>query len=244
MPRPRTRLAATLLLILAAVLAWAVLSRSAEPQRPVALFTSLPIFWGEEAELGDLLKQDRPPHWAKAAIAAHGPIRPLDTLDQLGPELRRLVIAQPRPLSPAENVALDNWVRGGGQLLLLADPALTEESAFPIGDKRRPQDIVLLSPILRRWGLELTFDDSRERIGDGPVDVDGLRLTLNMPGHFVPFGTERACRISREGVLADCRIGQGRALILADAAVIERDDPGGLRQQGFESLLRRAFVNP
>ena len=65
------------------------------------------------------------------------------------------MMIQPRPLSPQENVALDNWVAAGGRLLLFADPALTEDSAFAIGDRRRPQDVVLLSPILARWGLEL-----------------------------------------------------------------------------------------
>lgn len=241
MPRPKTRLAAAILLILAAVLGWAVLSRPAEPQRPVALFTSLPIFWGEGEELGDLLKQGRPPRWAKAELEAHGPIRPLDTLEHLSPDLKQLVIAQPRPLSPAENVALDNWVRRGGQLLLLADPALTEESAYPIGDKRRPQDIVLLSPILSRWGLELTFDEA-QRAGLRVVAAGGTAIPVDLAGAWRT--TNPHCLLEAEALLAVCRIGQGRVLALADAEIAAASDTEALRQPALAELLRRAFVNP
>lgn len=240
MPRPRTRLIAALLLILTAVLAWAVLSRSAEPQRPVALFTSLPILWSEGEELGDLLSKDHQQHWAKTELQALGPVRPLDTLEHLSPDLKRLVIAQPRPLSPAENVALDNWVRGGGQLFLLADPLLTEESRYPLGDQRRPQDVVLLSPILTRWGLELTFDEAQPAglrviaAGDTaiPVDLTGAWRTTNPQ-----------CRLEA-GVLAVCRIGQGRVLAVADAEIAAASDADGLRQSALADLLSRAFANP
>ena len=51
-------------------------------------------------------------------------------------------------------------MRGGGRVLLFADPMLTRHSAFALGDRRRPQDVVLLSPILARWRLELQFDES------------------------------------------------------------------------------------
>lgn len=49
-----------------------------------------------------------------------------------------------------ENVALDDWVRAGGARALFADPLLTFNSRFSIGDRRRPQDVATLSPILTR----------------------------------------------------------------------------------------------
>ncbi len=237
---PRTRLIAALLLVLAVAFGWAMLSRPAEPQRPVGLFTSLPILWGEGDGIGDLLNKDQPQHWAKTELETIGPIKPLDTLEHLSPDLKRLVIAQPRPLSPAENVALDNWVRGGGQLLLLADPLLTEESRYPLGDQRRPQDVVLLSPILTRWGLELTFDEAQPAglrviaAGDTaiPVDLTGAWRTTNPQ-----------CRLE-VGVLAVCRVGQGRVLALADAATMAASDGEAVRQPALAGLLRRAFANP
>lgn len=238
---PRTRLIAALLLGLAAVLGWAVLSRPAEPQQPVGLFTSLPILWGEGDDLGDLLGKDQPQHWAKAELAAIGPIKPLDTLEQLGPDLQRLVIAQPRPLSPAENVALDNWVRGGGQLLLLADPLLTEHSAYAVGDPRRPQDVVLLSPILARWGLELTFDEAQPA-GLRTVAASGPAIPVDLPGAWRSSNPQ--CRLEAGAVLAVCQVGQGRVVALADAAIMAADDAEALRQPALADLLRRAFVNP
>src|SRR5205085_2218154 len=118
-------------------------------------------------------------HWAKAALAEEGPLTALDTLT---PEtlkgLDRIVMAQPRALSPDENVVLDNWVRGGGQVLLFADPMLTEESRFPLGDRRRPEGTVLLSPILKRWGLELPFDDDQP-FGERSVAAQGTAIPVN-----------------------------------------------------------------
>ena len=108
-----------------ALFGW-MLNRSSAPlNQPIGLFTSLPLVWGEGEDLGKLLPGVQSPHRVRTALAKLGPLQPLDTLEGLGPALQRLVIAQPRPLSPAENIALDNWVRGGGRLLLLADPLLT-----------------------------------------------------------------------------------------------------------------------
>ena len=52
----------------------------------------------------------------------------------------------------AENlVALDQWVRGGGRVLLLADPMLEWPSERPLGDPLRPppmfMDTGLLAPL-------------------------------------------------------------------------------------------------
>ena len=241
MQRPRTKAFAGLLIALAVLLGWAVLSRPAAPGPTIGLFTSLPLVWGEGEDLGKLLSSDRPPHRAMAAMADIGTVRPLDTLEQLGPDLKRLVIAQPRPLSPAENVALDNWVRGGGQLLLLADPLLTEHSAYPLGDPRRPQDVVLLSPILKRWSLELAFDEGQPA-GLKVIDQSGLAIPVNLPGAW--RGTSPDCTISAQTVLAVCTVGQGRVTALADAEILAAEDPEALRDPAWADLLQQAFVNP
>ena len=223
------------------MLGWAALPRPVEPQRAVGLFTSLPILWGESDDIGDLLSKGRPKHWAKGALEEIGPIRPLDTLEQLGPDLHRLVIAQPRPLSPTENVALDNWVRAGGQLLLLADPLLTEHSVHAVGDPRRPQDVVLLSPILSRWGLALTFDESQAP-GLRAVPTKGPAIPVDLSGGWRT--STKQCQIEPPGLLVDCQVGQGRVLALADAELMAADDAEALRQPALANLLRRAFVNP
>lgn len=238
--RARALWLAALLVVVAA--AWAISARKSDPDRntPIGLFTSLPIMWSEGESISAMLSSPEPTHWAREVLERRGKLLALDTLLDLS-RTRRLVIAQPRPLSPEENVALDGWVRGGGRLLLFADPMLTQESAFPLGDRRRPQDIALLSPILARWGLELRFDESqeaapRENAGEGiPVDFPGMLSTIL-------GGADARCRIGPEGLIARCKIGQGQVLVVADAALLEPEEANAGRQSQFDDLLTQAFL--
>ncbi|MFM5949152.1 MAG: ABC transporter [Novosphingobium sp.] len=236
---------AALLVAAMAGLVWWSAPRAQKPGEPLGLFTTLPILWSESPDLSKALSPDETPHWARDLLIQTGPIEPLDMLS--GPpgqapldRVRRLVMAQPRVLGPQENVALDTWVRGGGQLLLLADPALTEESAYPLTDPRRPQAVVLLSPILGRWGLDLRFDDSQQ-LGEVSRAVMGVPVPVNLPGHFMTRG-QANCRLWADGLAVTCAIGKGRVVALADAAVLERDDPDGARAKALQSLLDAAFA--
>lgn len=230
-------------LVLAALLtaAWFTRARHAEPQAPVGLFTTLPILWADSPDLAASLKPQSEPHWARDAVAGKGPIRPIDafTPESLD-KVERMLMAQPRVLTPQENVALDDWVRRGGRLLLLADPALTEESAFPLGDPRRPQTIAMLSPILSRWGLELLFDD-QQPFGRREREVMGVPVPVNLPGQLSTRGQDN-CRLWGEGLAATCAIGQGRVVVVADAALLERDDPSGQGGRALSWLLEAAFA--
>lgn len=234
---------AGLLGVLVAVALWAKPWSHRVPLE-TGLFTSLPILWNEESDVGAILDSRQPEHWSRTVLAGEGRIVALDTLaapagrSPLAP-LTHLVMAQPRPLGPAENVALDDWVRGGGRLLLLADPALTQDSRFAIGDPRRPQAVVLLSPILKRWGLDLRFDEAQP-FGERTVFVGTTALPVNLPGRFVVYGGSR-CRTEANGIVAICRIGKGRVTAIADAAVLEPEDPGGARAKAFAELVRHAF---
>jgi hypothetical protein len=232
-------------LALIAAAAWFASGRAADRAGPVGLFTTLPILWNEADDVAGMLKAEDAPHWARGVLAQRGAISAIDTLAAPGgrgplDRLGRLVIAQPRPLSPDENVALDAWVRGGGRLLLLADPALTAESAFAVGDPRRPQAVVLLSPILTRWGLDLHFDGGQpygERMGE----VMGAAVPVNLPGRFTTRG-QGNCKLWGEGLAASCAIGKGRVIAVADAAVLDRDDPAGARAKALDGLLDAAFA--
>lgn len=241
-PKPEPTLARSRilpLLLLAVVLvaagAVALMGRdgaSAPPSRPIGLFTSLPILWRETDNLGELLSTDAPPHWALGVIGAHGRLQPVDTLAGRDGKLplpadALLILAQPRPLSPAENVALDDWVRRGGHILLFADPMLTSHSAFALGDRRRPQDIALLSPILGRWNLELQFDD-RQPFGERQAAVLGASMPVNLAGRFVTRNAH-ACKIEADGLAARCRVGAGDVLAIADAALLENGTSGDER---------------
>ncbi|WP_148649372.1 DUF4350 domain-containing protein [Novosphingobium barchaimii] len=217
----------------------------------IGLYTSLPITWNESPDIRGLLAEQSAPHWALEVLRGRGPVTPLDTLAPLRlPEGAVLVLAQPRPLTPQENVALDAWVQAGGRVLLLADPMLTVHSRFAPGDPRRPQDIAMLSPILGRWGLELAFDDAQPA-GEHTVRLPDGDVPVNLPGFFRAAGNSEEggksgkvrdavahCRLEAAGLLADCIAGKGRVIALADAALLEiSEDSQGLAQR--QAILGR-----
>lgn len=215
----------------------------APEERPaLGLFTTLPIMWGE-AEFSALLDGEEVRPWVRQVLERDYELEPLDVLGkgELA-TLDRLVLAQPRALAPAENVALDEWVREGGRLLLFADPMLTGHTRYPLGDKRRPQDVILLSPILARWGLELRYDTDQppdERL----IEVLGTSVPVEAAGEFVRQPTEAPadCTISDEGLLAQCSIGEGRVTVLADAALLEGESADAQSAAAIESLAAAAF---
>lgn len=215
-------------------------------QADVGLFTSLPIYWGDGADIGSILNGNGETDWVRSQIERRFAIVPLDAL---GPELLagtdRLILAQPRPLAPSENVALDRWVRGGGRLLVFADPMLTRHSDFALGDKRRQQDVVVLSPILARWGLELFFDENQPS-GERWVKAYDGQFPVNLAGHFelrVP-GEESQCIVSETGLLAQCKVGKGRVTLLADAALLDWDSEEEVpakRSSALDSIIASAL---
>lgn len=230
----------------ALVLAFALAASSRQdeqldPGNAIGLFSSLPILWPESPDLAGLLATGAPAHWALAVLRERGRVVALDALlddakSQGLPGLRLLVMAQPRPLSPQENVALDGWVRRGGRLLLFADPMLTHDSAFAMGDSRRPQDIVMISPLLAHWGLILEFDDMQP-VGAKMAQAFGARLPVALPGRFIAAGKNGDCVPRDQGLAAMCRIGAGRVIAIADAAMLEGVDPGGVAARR-DALLR------
>lgn len=241
-----------LALVAAGTAAWFALGRQPEKRLPpLGLFTSLPLYWSEAADLSAMLSPDAERHWARKLIERQRDLKPLDVLTpQVLAPFKDILIAQPRALGAAENVALDGWVRGGGRVLLFADPLLTQHSQFGLGDRRRPMDVALLSPILAHWGLALTMDDA-EPEGERQVELLGGPLPVDQAGRFTPVPTEpgapAACRLLAEGLAADCRIGAGRALIVADAALLDRAGhdhaDGGTSQATREAALSRLLAS-
>ena len=211
------------------------------PRMPLGLMGTIPIYWGEAQQFGDLIDGEAATHWARAELESAFELRPISYLDQAGlAGFDYLLLAQPRPLSGEENVALDAWVRAGGQLLLFADPMMTGHSEYALGDRRRPQDVALLSPILGHWGLALQFVEDQPA---GPrVAQDGdTALPVNLPGRFVLEEGGEDCVLAAEGLLARCTIGQGRATIVADAALLDLHEPSPLAGPALERLTELAF---
>ena len=207
--------------------------------------TSLPILWPETSDLGELLGGNSEPHWVLVALQKRGGVIPVDSLMPPGGSFpvgtdTILVIAQPYPLAPQENVALDDWVHGGGRVLLFADPMLTAESAFALGDRRRPQDVIILTPILKRWGLEMLYDPEQAPAAR-TAKVDGLDYPVNLAGSFELLPESNACKTESDGLIADCRIGKGHVIAIADAALLEEAEVDEIdsRAEQLDRLLLR-----
>ena len=207
----------------------------------LGLMGTIPIYWGEAGDFADLLSGGGEAHWARAVLERDFEPVPRDYLSAEALDgLDYLLMAQPRGLSPEENVALDAWVRAGGRLLLFVDPWMTGESHFGLGDRRRPQDVAMLSPILAYWGVALTMDDAQadETIG---IQHEGVELPVRMRGAFVPTGEGGHCTIGTEGLLARCPLGAGEALIVADAAMLDLHDPDPRSEAALSAMLGSIF---
>ena len=218
-------------------------SDSAEPETParLALMTTLPIYWPEADGVDTLLAGTATRSQARQTLETRFALDPLDTLEAASLRgHRRLLLAQPRALAPTENVALDAWVRQGGRLLLFADPLLTRHSDFAVGDKRRAQDVVLLSPILSHWGLALGFDPDQPA-APRTVEAAGLTCPVAMAGRFAATPGS-GCTVAGEGMLARCTIGRGRVTILADAALLDDPEDGTAAPEAQAALRELAAL--
>lgn len=187
------------LLALTALLLWRGPAQLVQPvpDRPnLAVVTALPLFWDEAGG-----RRDAP---ILSLLRTRFAVEPLDDPARLpGIGARRLLLGQPRALTPAQLVAIDRWVREGGKALVLADPLLRWPSDLPIGDRRRPPATSLLGPLLARWGFVPGALDSAEFryfIGDGAL------LTL--------AGYDRDTPVTR-------RVGKGVVTLLGDADAID-----------------------
>ncbi|HWT12452.1 MAG TPA: hypothetical protein VN231_06840 [Allosphingosinicella sp.] len=215
-------LAALMLLVPGALRPYEALALGPTASRPVAarpsllLMTGLPILWGETGPFDPASR----PAAAYRALQHEFAVRPLDFLDgnSLSPS-GLMLLAQPRALAPTELVALDHWARQGGRILILADPDLVRPTALPAGDLRRPPPVSLLSPLLAHWGLRLEPAPERRLALEMLRDGRHLRrLAMAAPGRFLASGGQ--CRTGPRDFLALCRIGRGRALLVADSDLL------------------------
>lgn len=184
-------------------------------QRPeLLLLTSLPLAFGEslsiEAAGSPVLE----------ALEQRYRVRPIATVsaDSLkGAKL--LLMAQPLAQPAEDLVALDAWVRGGGRLLLLADPLLEWADSRPLADPTRPPPMFMDTGLLGHWGLRL---DAPERRGDREARLADRSITVHSPGSL-----DGSCEVTADGLVAQCRIGEGKATIVADADFVDWSRPQG-----------------
>ena len=189
------------------------ITASARPPE-LAIISRLPLFWREGAA-GPAARVDAP---IITVLRQRFAVQPLDSPVLLKPRVKRLLLAQPRALSGEELVALDQWVRRGGEALVLADPQLHWPMALPMGDRRRPPPVTLLAGLLGHWGVGLAPVEA----GGGERRhflADGRMLTLYAASSVDTVAP--ACRILARGLVARCRVGEGGATVVADADLID-----------------------
>lgn len=208
---------------------------------PLHLLSGLPLIWSEGG-VAETLGRSRPLA-AMLLLRSRHDVLPLAaarprSLAGPGP----LLAVQPR-IDAEGLVAVDDWVRRGGRMLLLADPDLRWPTRLPPGDPARPPGVAPLLPLLAHWGLALS------PAGGDPLmlrDVEWAgavwRVRPGAPGRLA--STDGACAILAGGLAADCRIGQGRAVILADADLLDDDLWVGMGSHGTGRFRRTADNGP
>lgn len=215
-------IAALLLALVGAALALTAPPKPVQKPR-LALLTTLPIVFGEDFGL----RNAATPAWT--ALNANFRVAPISTTSPS--ELRKplLLMAQPSAQAPENLVALDRWVRAGGRLLLLADPMLEWPSKRPLGDPLRPPPMFADTGLLAHWGLRLDAPDQRR-----PVlrSLGDYRVLTASPGKL--YG---GCAISSDRLVADCKIGKGRAIVVADADLLDVSDLGPQAKDNLTAIV-------
>lgn len=223
---PRRVLCAMTLLIVAAL--WfagshALLARlyrppAAPPGASVTMMTSLPLRWTGGGDLAAMIAGGLAEDPALLRLQAAGRVDLVDSLADMDlPPDGTLLLAHPRALPPADLVAVDRFVRGGGRAVILADALSGWPVPHPLGDPRNPPLTSLLTPLFDHWGVTLAAADAAE---EAPivVDVGAMRLRLFSAGRFerLPPG----CRSWGRGRVAHCPVGRGDAWLVGDADLL------------------------
>lgn len=210
------------LLGLAALAAWAIagpdkLSPRPPGERPeLALVTGLPLIFAESFSL----EGSGSP--ALSRLEQRYRVQPIGVANAASlKDGKLLLMAQPRAQPAEVLVELDQWVRGGGRLLLLADPKLDWPSERPLGDVLRPPPAFADTGLLGHWGLRLSGPEQA-----GPVMATNGRIEImaSSPGRL----DSRICEVVGRGFVARCRVGKGLVTTIADADFLNVEGKGAL----------------
>jgi len=229
--RASAQLVAGVIILAAIALLIAVATRGPEPlpprppsERPtLLLLTSLPLMFGEGFSLQDTGSP------AMRALGARYRVVPISVTDptELG-KGRLLLMAHPLAQPAEDLVALDEWVRGGGRLLLLADPTLEWPSERSLGDPMRPPPTFADTGLLAHWGLRLEAPDEP---GIAWEKLAGFDIVARSPGRL-----SGSCEIGRDKFVARCRIGKGEAIIVAEADFLDVRTLGPEAKHNLDAL--------
>lgn len=174
---------------------------------PLMLLTTLPLMFPEDFSLEGSGSK------ALSALETRYRIFPIGTTDATSLRRGRLLLMAHALAQPPEAlVELDEWVRRGGRLLLLADPKLDWPSKRPLGDKLRPPPSFADTGLLAHWGLMLARNPA-----DGPIsaEVGPNFIIFSSVGELQNDGAK--CKLLAKGIVARCKVGRGKVTVIADA---------------------------
>jgi len=217
---------AFLILAVSAFALTRVETRQSKPGQPPALLllTSLPLLFGEHFSLEETGSP------ALKALQSRYRVLPISVTSPADLSRGRLLFMAHPLAQPAEDlVALDDWVRRGGRVLLLADPMLDWPSERPLGDPLRPPPTFMDTGLLKHWGLRLDAPDTHglqaRRLGDQDI------MTAS------PGALSGRCSVTDDRLVARCKIGRGRATIVADADLLDAERLGEDGKRNLDALL-------
>jgi len=191
----------------------APLPARAKADRPtLLLLTSLPLVFADNFGLNG---GGSP---ALTALERRYRVQPISLADAASLKGQRLLLmAHPLAQPAGALVDLDRWVRAGGRLVLLADPKLDWPSERALGDRLRPPPSFADTGLVGHWGLTLYAPEEQ-----GPAErkIDGRTVKFSSPGILTG-----SCAVRRDGVMARCSIGRGKATVVADADFLQSEDP-------------------
>ena len=234
----RARLRAWLLALLVAIgaggLAYAVARQAtgaslpprAAGQRPtLLLLTSLPLVFGEQFSI----EGGGSP--ALKALETRYRVVPISVTDRgrAGEGPTPADGAAPRAAGRGSRRARSMGARAAARVLLLADPLLEWPSERPLGDPLRPPPMFMDTGLLGHWGLKLDAPDQR---GPRRGRLGGYDIMTESPGSL-----SGAARSARDRLVAHCRVGQGRATIVADADFLNVERLGRPARHNLDALL-------
>jgi hypothetical protein len=231
--RPRVLLVGLVVLLICGATAFALMphKRDAEPaprtaaEKPdLMILTTLPLLFPEEFTLQGAGSK------ALTALETRYRVVPIGVTDAASLKQGRLLLmAHPLAQTADALVDLDRWVRDGGRVLLLADPRLDWPSDRPLGDKLRPPPSFADTGLLKHWGLTL---DAPAESGPQLRTIAGTEVLTASSGTLAG-----SCEIEKGGFVARCRIGKGRAVVVADADFLSVENLDGPTDSNLDALL-------
>lgn len=211
---------ALIIIILTIIILIFLSSTSEKPKSKLALMSSIPLVLGE-VNVEQMVQGENNPSAAYLSLKQHYDVIPIDAVDDRLSEFDLMLMAQARPLSSSELVALDKWVRESGHIVILSDAALQWPSEYALGDKRRPIFASLLSPLFAYWGLEqlLLLEDPEEQ----SIALGEYSITTVTPSEWALIETEAKdveCELNDNKFEAVCSVGKGSAILIGDSDFI------------------------